>query len=329
MLSKAWEQRRQLYDFVIVGSGYGGAILAARISGAALTSKPSVCILERGREWPVGTFPDTPDKAITAFRDPLLNPLGLYELRTFPDVSVIQGCSLGGTSLINANVTIVPDAEVFELLAWPRTVALAELQPYYDKAMQMLAARPHPRALELLKVQALDRRAREIDKSTIALNLAVNFELDGANPHGVEQKPCIDSGDCVSGCNVGAKNTLYMNYLPAAHRNGTEIFTSTQVDRVEKLADGAWQLHGRRYNGFGLPEKFPLDATRVILSASALGASEILLRSEMNGLSLSASVGTGFTGNGDFFGIAYNSDYQTNVLGFGSDPQHPWRVHAP
>jgi cholesterol oxidase len=329
MLSKAWEQRRQLYDFVIVGSGYGGAILAARISGAALTSKPSVCILERGREWPVGTFPDTRDKAIAAFRDPLVNPLGLYELRRFPAISVIQGCGLGGTSLINANVAIVPDAEVFEQLVWPRTVTLAELQPYYDKAIRMLAARPHPRALELLKVQALDRRAREIDNRTIALNLAVNFDIDGVNPYGVEQKPCIDSGDCVAGCNVGAKNTLYMNYLPVAHNNGTDIFTSIQVDRVEKLANGIWRVHGRRYNRFGLPEKFTLDAARVVLSAGALGTSEILLRSEMNGLSLSPKVGTGFTGNGDFFGIAYNSDYQTNVLGFGSNPQHPWRVHAP
>jgi cholesterol oxidase len=329
MLSKAWKQRRQRYDFVIVGSGYGGAILAARISGAAIIPKPSVCILERGREWPVGTFPDTPDKATAAFRDPLVNPLGLYELRAFTDISVIQGCGLGGTSLINANVAIVPDAEVFEQIAWPRTIRLDALQPYYDRAAQMLAIRSHPRAHDLLKVQALDRRARELDDRAIALNLAVNFDLDGANPHRVEQKPCIDCGDCISGCNVSAKNTLYMNYLPTAHTHGTEIFTQTQVDWLEKVADGSWRVHGRWYNRFGLPEKFTLDATRVILSAGALGTSEILLRSEMNGLSLSPRVGTGFTGNGDFFGIAYNSDYQTNTLGFGRNPNHLWRPHAP
>ncbi len=329
MLSKAWEQRRPRYDCVIVGSGYGGAILAARISGAAITPKPSVCILERGREWPVGTFPDTLDTATAAFRDPLVNPLGLYELRAFTDISVIQGCGLGGTSLINANVAIVPDAEVFEQIAWPRTMRRDVLQPYYDRAAQMLAARPHPRAHDLLKVQALDRRARELDDRAVALNIAVNFDLDGVNPHGVQQKPCIDCGDCISGCNVGAKNTLYMNYLPAAHTQGAEIFTQAQVDWLEKVADGSWRVHGRRYNRFGLPEKFALDATRVILSAGALGTSEILLRSEMNGLSLSPRVGTGFTGNGDFFGIAYNSDYQTNILGFGRNPNHPWRPHAP
>ena len=329
MLSKEWAQRKQQYDFVVVGSGYGGAILAARISAAAVTPKPSVCILERGREWPVGTFPDTLGRVTAAFRHPLTNPLGLYDLPTFTDISVIQGCGLGGTSLINANVAIVPDVEVFEQMAWPQTVTLAELQPYYDRAKQMLAARPHPKAMELLKVKALDRRAREIGNQAFGLDIAVNFDLDGVNLHGVAQKPCIDSGDCITGCNVGAKNTLYMNYLPMAYNNGAEIFTQTQVDRLEKLPDGTWRVHGRRYNRFGLPERFELQAAHVILSAGSLGTSEILLRSELHGLSLSPKVGTGFTGNGDFFGIAYNSDHQTNVLGFGNNPVHPWRPNGP
>ncbi len=56
MLSKDWDQRKKQYDFIIIGSGYGGAITAARITAAS--PKPSVCILERGREWEVGKFPD-------------------------------------------------------------------------------------------------------------------------------------------------------------------------------------------------------------------------------------------------------------------------------
>jgi cholesterol oxidase len=329
MLSKAWGSRKQQYDFVVVGSGYGGAILATRISGAALTPKPSVCVLERGREWPVGTFPDAVGRMTAAVRNPLTNPLGLYDLLTFPDISVIQGCGLGGTSLINANVAIIPDAEVFERADWPQTIRLTELQPYYDRVRRMLAARPHPKATQLLKVKALDRRAREIGNQAFGLDLAVNFDVDGINSHGVEQHPCIDCGDCITGCNVGAKNTLYMNYLPIASNNGAEIFTQIQADWLEKLPDGTWQVHGRRYNQFGFPEKFELQAAHVILSAGSLGTSEILLRSAVHGLSLSPKVGTGFTGNGDFFGLAYNSDHQTNVLGFGNNPLHPWRPNGP
>ncbi|MBI3329905.1 MAG: GMC family oxidoreductase, partial [Nitrospinae bacterium] len=289
----------------------------------------TVCILERGREWPVGTFPDTLLAVASATRHPLTNPLGLYEFLTFSDIAVIKGSGLGGTSLINANVAIVPDEEVFRQIAWPRTIGLTELQPYYQTAIQMLAARPHPKATELLKVKALDRRARELGTKAFGLNIAVNFDINGQNPHGVEQKPCIDCGDCVTGCNVGAKNTLYMNYLPLACNNGADIFTQTQVDWVEKLADGGWRVHGRRYNELHLPERFTLDAGRVILSAGSLGTAEILLRSELHGLSLSPRAGTSFSGNGDFFGLAYNADDQTNVLGFGSDPNHPWRPNAP
>jgi cholesterol oxidase len=61
MLSGNWQERKHLYDFVIVGSGYGGAITAARLATADLDPKPTVCVLERGREWPIGSFPDTLD----------------------------------------------------------------------------------------------------------------------------------------------------------------------------------------------------------------------------------------------------------------------------
>jgi hypothetical protein len=119
-----------------------------------------------------------------------------------------------------------------------------------------------------------------------------------------------------------------MNYLPLAHKNGTDIFTQTQVDWVEKLLSGGWRLHGRRYSDL-FPESFTLDAGCLVLSAGAPGTPEILLRSEHHGLSLSPRLGTGFTGNGDFFGIAYNSAYRTNVLGFGNHPDSAWRPNAP
>jgi cholesterol oxidase len=322
MLSRSWRDRDRKYDFAVVGSGYGGAITAARLSAAS--PRPSVCILERGKEWEVGKFPDEPLEVAGQVRNPITNPLGLYEFLAFSDISVLQGSGLGGTSLINANVAIVPDEEVFSQVAWPQRVKLEELLPFYAKATAMLAATAHPSAAGLLKVKALDRRAKELGVKVQALNIAVNFVINGKNIHGAEQKPCIDCGDCVTGCNVGAKNTLYMNYLPAAKKNKAHIFTQVQVDWVEKV-DGGWKLHGRRFPSVGFPEEFTLEASNVILSAGSLGTTEILLRSELHGLGLSPRVGTSFNGNGDFFGLAYNSDHQTNVLGFGNFPNHQWR----
>src|SRR5579863_2553239 len=169
MLAKDWNQRQKSYDVAVIGSGYGGAITAARISGAGL--KKSVCILERGKEWPVGTFPDNLLAATAAAYNPLTNPLGLYDFLLYKDIAVIKGSGLGGTSLVNANVAILPDEEVFQESAWPRTITRDALLPFYDKARQVLAPNPHPRALELLKVQALERRAEELGYQAQALNI--------------------------------------------------------------------------------------------------------------------------------------------------------------
>ncbi len=316
MLGLDWGNRKSTYDYIIIGSGYGGAIFAARLATANLTPKPSICLLERGREWPVGTFPDQIDSVLSAQRNDA-NPLGLYEFLNYQDISVIKGSGLGGTSLVNANVAIIPDAEVFEQSNWPRAIRRDVLMPYYERACQALAAGPHPRAMQLAKVQAMDRRAQEIDRHAYPLNIVVNFSVNGKNAYGVDQKPCSDCGDCITGCNVGAKNTLYMNYLPLARNNGVEMYTQAKVERIEKLAGGGWRVHGSHFSNALDKEGFKLEARNVVLSAGAINSPEILLRSEMNGLSVSPALGTGFSGNGDFFGLAYNGGFVTNVLGYG------------
>jgi cholesterol oxidase len=328
-LSQPWHGHRPHYDFVVVGSGYGGAITAARLAAAIANGKKlSVCILERGREWPTGSFPDDFDGLIRNTRSSV-NPLGLYELLNYRDIAVIKGSGLGGTSLVNANVAIVPDESTFHKTGWPASLNPGTLKTYYDRARSVLAAVPHPHAADLAKVQALDRRAKELGMSAEPLNIAVNFTIKGTNPHGVEQAPCIDCGDCVTGCNVGAKNTLPMNYLPMAKDAGAEIFTQTKVEWVEKQNDGTWAIHGRYVRSSVESEPFTMTAAHIVLAAGSISTTEILLRSEMHGLRVSPRLGTGFSGNGDFFGLAYNGDSRTEVLGFGNHPDSPWAAHAP
>src|SRR5512132_3539111 len=137
MLSIPWNQRKDSYEVAVVASGYGGAISAARIA-AALGQPHKLCILERGQEWQPGGFPSDVPAVLRETRSDL-NPLGLYEFLNYRDISVIKGSGLGGTSLINANVAIVPDEEVFEGVGWPRGMRHADMQKYYDQARAVLA----------------------------------------------------------------------------------------------------------------------------------------------------------------------------------------------
>ena len=331
LLSSNWNSRSGTYDVVVIGSGYGGAITACRIAQAKLKPKPSICILERGMEWIPGMFPDEPED-ITQHSLTPLNPLGLYEYRLFKDIDVIQGSGLGGTSLVNANVAIIPEPAVFEQDPWPRGITGNMLAPYYERAAKALDVGQHPRGMDLLKVRALKKRA---DLSPNAkfdlLRIAVNFKIDGIDPEsGVERHPCIDCGDCVTGCNVRAKNTLYMNYLPLARKAGVEIFTQVKVLFIKADPNGGYQVHYERFTPrHNLPETGIIKAKRaVIVSAGSLGSTEIMLRSKNQGLKLSDTVGTRFSGNGDFFGISYNSNQRTDILGFGNHPNDPPRSNV-
>lgn len=113
------EQLKTEYPNVVVGSGYGGAITACRLAMAG----QSVCILERGMEWPVGTFPDTM-LGIQANTRSSCNPLGLYEYLRFSDLDIIKGCGLGGTSLINGGVALRPEPDYFirKNSPWPKGI---------------------------------------------------------------------------------------------------------------------------------------------------------------------------------------------------------------
>ena len=318
MFISNWGDRKNSYDFVVVGSGYGGAITAARFATSNLNPKPSVCILERGKErWPGNQrFPDTMDGLADELHSPV-NPQGLFELLRYRDITVWKGCGLGGTSLINANIAATPDPEVFGQEGWPKQLTWEYLRPFYDLARKTIGARPDPNASKYAKVQAMDRRAQQLGLRAVPLDLAINFNGSGRNEYGVPQRPCRACGNCTTGCNRFAKRTLYMNYLPMARNAGADIFAQKKVKWIERRAGGGWRVYGEDDEA-GYASPFALDAANVVLAAGSINTPEILLRSKTRGLRLSPRVGSRFSCNGDFFGLAYNGDMRTNVSGFGA-----------
>ncbi|WP_168272922.1 NAD(P)-binding protein [Rhizobium leguminosarum] len=124
-LSLQRSQMQPKYDAVVVGSGYGGGVAASRLTRMGY----HVAILERGLEHLPGQYPDTPVKALEQVQisgeqiGRRGNPTGIFDLHPEPDMNVLVGCGLGGTSLINANVSLSPDNRVFADPRWPKAVA--------------------------------------------------------------------------------------------------------------------------------------------------------------------------------------------------------------
>jgi cholesterol oxidase len=124
----------------------------------------------------------------------------------------------------------------------------------------------------------------------------------------------------VTGCNVGAKNTTLMNYLPDAWNHGAHIFVGTLVRFVVREGS-AWSVHFSTTGGGR--ETFnetmmSISADIVVLAAGTLGSTEILLRSRARGLSLSSALGTRFSGNGDVLGFAYHTTDRIDGVSTGS-----------
>ena len=326
-LSSAIESIKDHYSVIVIGSGYGGAIAASRLARAG----QEVCVLERGREIHPGAFPR--DEKETIYETQTNLPLGhlgrhtaLYDYHVNDDMSILVGCGLGGTSLINANVAIRPDPRVFADGRWPqefRDDLDTRLEEGFRRAETMLKPVPYPEDNERLpKLAALEKSADALNATCQRVPINVTF-ADGVNHVGVEQKACVLCGDCVAGCNYWAKNTTLMNYLPDAHNHGAVFFTQISARTIERSND-RWLV---RYEVLGSDQEelegptAGVSADTVILAAGTLGSVEILLRSEAAGLTLSGRLGSGFSGNGDVGGIAYNADQAINAIGFGpNDP---------
>lgn len=308
-------------DAIVVGSGFGGAVAGARLAQAGLT----VAILERGRRWPRGTFPrndrELDDDWVWGKRG------GLYDIRWLDRMLSVQGAGWGGGSLVYANVFARPADETFRP-HWPASYTRETLDPYFDLVAHMLDVRPvgtDPATGRVpLRTSAMEDLVGRLDLSSsiIRPNLAVQFAENGVDPyrpvlnrHGMEQRACTFTGECVIGCNQGAKNSLDYNYLAVAESAGVIGLTGAEVVGIEPRELGGYhvrvQKHAHASEHFdGAVGEMRLSADAVFLAAGAIGTTELLLRARdvLGTLPLlSDQLGAGFSGNGDFLSLVSRS----------------------
>ncbi|HUP14502.1 MAG TPA: GMC family oxidoreductase [Acidimicrobiia bacterium] len=315
------------YDAVIVGSGFGGSVAAERLARGG----KRVCVLERGRAYPPGSFPRRPLEMRTNLWDPAAGLHGLFNVWSFKGLEALVSSGLGGGSLIYANVLIrkderwfVKDAPVGDGVEhWP--IDRADLDPHYDRVERMLGATAYPYP-DTPKTVAMRDAAARLGLEWSLPNLAVTFagadgipapgvtvaNLDFPNLHGLPRRTCRLCGECDIGCNDGAKNTLDHTYLSAAAAAGAEIRTRCEVRRIRPEDSGGFGIdyaaYGSEHDGqqtkIGKLPHVTVTADRLILAAGAVATPYLLLRNRANFPGLGPALGTRFSGNGDFLALA-------------------------
>jgi cholesterol oxidase len=300
-------------DVVIVGSGFGGAVAAARLGGQA----GSVIVLERGRDWQ-GASPKRPRDFVFSSRLPhVLN--GWLDVRMLDQMIVATGAGVGGGSLVYANVCVDAPREVF-CTGWPSQITAEVMSPYYQRVSTVLEPQTIPTGQHNPRMVMLQKAAVEMNVPARfrSLPLAVRFDAhapaaDGKpwrDPGSYRQGTCVHCGGCIFGCAHDAKNTLDKNYLCQAKDAGAEVVPLSMVTHVEPGPAGSWRVHYFDLNH--ARRRRQVLAKIVILAAGSIGSTEILLRSrdEFETLrDLPRALGKGWSPNGDFLTLArYRAD---------------------
>ena len=310
------------FDTIVVGSGFGGAVMACRLAEKGA----KVLVFERGRRWPVSDYPRSPGDAWFYDVDEPHRENGWIDLRIFPDMTVVQGAAVGGGSLIYANISVEAPPAIFDN-GWPAEITYDELKPYYDEVGRMLDVQriPDGQLTERFKLMreaatALGHgdRFKKIDIA-VSFDENWNYDLDDpfsdvhsktfTNEHGQEQGTCIHLGNCDIGCDVRAKNTLEMNYIPRAEAHGAEFRPLHVVRNIEPEGSGYRVYYDRIENEHLHRES--IVAERVVLAAGSLNSTELLLRCRQQFKTLpgvSPFIGRNWSSNGDFLTPAFYDD---------------------
>ncbi len=296
------------------------------------TAGRRVCLLERGKAHPPGSFARSPHAMKDNFWDPGAGKHGMFDVWTFRGLDALVSSGLGGGSLIYANVLIRKDEHWFArdldsggFEYWP--VTRADLDPHYDVVEKLIGIETIPPHLResTPKVREYAAAAKRMGLAHQYLPLAVRFAGPGQangepqanqlpNRFGQTRSTCRMCGECDLGCNYGAKNTMDLTCISAAERAGAEVRTLCEVRKIVPLQSGyAVKYIAHRPESDvepptpGEPQLATLTCKTLVLAAGTLGSTFLLLRNRDQLPGLSDKLGTRFSGNGDLLGLALNA----------------------
>ncbi len=278
------------YDYVIIGSGFGGSVSAMRLTEKGYR----VLVLERGKRIRTEDFPKSNWIFWKYLWNPALRSFGILQISALSGMLVLHGAGVGGGSLGYANVLMEPDDKLFDSPAWKdladwKTI----LRPHYDTAKRMLGVTRNP---ELFPADHVSREiAEELGRgaSFQSTDVGVYFGQDGQDEgepldpyfggQGPAREACIQCGGCMVGCRYNAKNTLDKNYLYFAEKWGAEVRPEAEVRDIRPLPDGQpdgarYEIIYRRSTAWIVKPQKVVRARNVIVSAGVMGTLKLLFR---------------------------------------------------
>ncbi|HEU5061537.1 MAG TPA: GMC family oxidoreductase [Solirubrobacterales bacterium] len=279
------------YDWIVVGSGFGGSVSALRLAEKGY----KVAVLECGKRFTDKDFPKSTWDVRRYFWAPRMGLRGIFRLSTFKDVSVVSGCGVGGGSLGYANTLYVPPSKFFKDPQWSDLADWeAELAPHYAEAQRMLGV------IDVETDDAADDLLREygehigVGDSYQKTPVGIYFGEQGKTVpdpffggEGPDRTGCTLCGRCMVGCPVGAKNTLVKNYLYLAEQRGVEVIPDRTVTEIRPIgaADGSdgYTVASERSGMIPGRGKRTLRARGVVVAAGALGTNKLLQRCRLGG----------------------------------------------
>ncbi|WP_433052311.1 FAD-dependent oxidoreductase [Dactylosporangium sp. CS-033363] len=274
------------YDVVVIGSGFGGSVTALRLAEKGY----SVAVLEAGRRFADDEFPKTSWDARRFLWAPALGCFGIQRITMLRNVVVLAGAGVGGGSLVYANTLYRPPKPFYADPQW-RDIAdwEAELAPFYDQAERMLGVTTYARTTAADRAFQRVAERMGVGDSFHPTPVGVYFGRSGVDPYfggaGPERQSCEHCGSCMTGCRVGAKNTLVKNYLYLAEEQGARVYPLTTVTAVRPSgsgdAGGGYRVETRGTDRRRRRQTF--EAGQVVLAAGALGTQRLLHRMRAEG----------------------------------------------
>jgi cholesterol oxidase len=277
---------RQLFDYIIIGSGFGASVSAMRLTEKGY----SVLIIEKGKRFHDQDFARTNLFFWKYLWVPTIRSFGILQISLLKGMMVLHGAGVGGGSLGYANVLEIPTDDTFATPAWQEPLPWGELlRPHYATARKMLGAVHNPilwSADETLKTIAAERgEAATFRPIEVGVYFGKENEtvtdpfFEGAGPQRTGCKLC---GGCMVGCRYNAKNTLPKNYLFFAEKQGTQLLAEMEVKEIRPIGDS--QPDEARYEVICQPStalfsgrSLRVRGRNVIVAAGVLGTLRLLL----------------------------------------------------